>query len=185
MTLLSIFIIAIALSFDAMAVAAANGAHHHNMSLEKAIKIAFFFGIFQLFMPMIGWSIGLGLEQIVSKYDHWVAFFLLIILGIKMILESLKPVDEREIDIHSYKILLLLSVATSVDALVVGMTFAFLPVNIGLAVSVIGLATFTLSLLSIYIGKKCGECWGKKAEIFGGLLLIMIGIKILISHLFF
>lgn len=183
MSFFKIFLIAVALSFDAMAVAAANGAHHHRMSIIKALRIAIFFGFFQFFMPLVGWVIGTGLEQIISKYDHWVAFILLFILGLKMVLESLKPVDEVKIDIQNYKILLLLSVATSIDALIVGMTFALLPVNIWLSVFIIGITTFILSLVSIYIGQKCGECWGKKAEIFGGFILIIIGFEILITHL--
>ncbi len=178
-----IFLIAIALSFDAMAVAAANGAHHHRMSIIKALRIALFFGLFQFLMPLVGWVLGTGLEQIISKYDHWVAFILLFILGLKMIIEALKPVDEKKIDIHNYKILFLLSVATSIDALIVGMTFALLPVNIWLSALIIGTTTFILSFLSIYVGKKCGECWGKKAEVFGGFILILIGFEILTTHL--
>jgi putative Mn2+ efflux pump MntP len=136
-------------------------------------------------MPLIGWLIGAGLKEIISKFDHWIAFVLLAILGIKMILESLKSIEEKTIDIHNNKILFLLSLATSIDALVIGMTFALLPINIWLAVIIIGLTTFFLSLISIYIGKKCGERWGKKAEIIGGIILILIGLKILLTHLFF
>lgn len=183
MTFISILFIAIAVSFDAMAVAAANGAHHHKISFSKAVKIAFFFGFFQLFMPLVGWVLGVGLQQIIATLDHWIAFILLAILGIKMILESFKTEDEKKTDIHSLKILLFLSVATSIDALVVGITFALVPVNIWLAVSIIGVTTFILSLASVYVGKKCGECWGKQAEIIGGIILVIIGIKILISHL--
>lgn len=185
MTLFNVFLIAVALSLDAAAVSAANGAHHYRMSLVKALRISLFFGLFQFFMPLIGWLIGFGLEKIISQFDHWVAFSLLSILGIKMILESLKSVDEKTIDIHNIKILFLLSVATSIDALVVGMTFALLPINIWLAVAIIGLTTFVISFFSIYIGKKCGEQWGRKAEIVGGLVLVLIGIRILLDHLFF
>ncbi len=185
MTFFNILLIAVALSLDAAAVSAANGAHHHRMPLTTALKISLFFGLFQFIMPLIGWWVGFGLEKIISQFDHWIAFSLLSILGIKMILESLKSVNEKTIDIHNIKVLFLLSIATSIDALVVGMTFALLPVNIWLAVIIIGLTTFVLSFLSIYIGKKCGEQWGRKAEIIGGLILVLIGIKILLSHLFF
>lgn len=184
MTLYSILLVGIALSFDAMAVGAANGAHHHEMKLWQACRIALFFGFFQFFMPFAGWLVGSGVASIVSRVGPWIAFFLLVILGVKMILESLKPVEEREIDIYDLKILLLLSVATSVDALVVGMTFALLPVKIWMSVIIIGLATFLLSLLSIYAGKKFGERWGKKAEILGGVVLITVGFKILLTSLF-
>ena len=185
MSFLSIFFIAISLSFDAMAVAAANGAKHHQMSFSKALRIAFSFGLFQFLMPLIGWYIGAGLSKFISNYDHWIAFFLLNVLGIKFIFESLKTVEEKEIDIHNWKILVLLSLATSIDALIVGVTFAFLPIEIWTSLLIIGTTTFILSLLSIYIGKKCGERWGKKAEIIGGLILILIGIKILLGHLLF
>lgn len=185
MTFFSIFLTAIALSLDAVAVSAANGAHHHRMSLVKALRISLFFGFFQFLMPLIGWLISVGLEEIISKFDHWIAFLLLIVLGGKMILESLKPVDKKTIDIHNIKILFFLSVATSIDALVVGMTFALLPVNIWLAITIIGLTTFVLSFFSIYIGKKIGEQWGRKAETIGGVILILIGIKIVLSHLYF
>ncbi len=185
MTILNIFLIAIALSLDAAAVSAANGAHHHRMSFAKAAGISLFFGLFQFLMPVIGWLIGSGLQNVVSRFDHWVAFLLLSILGTKMILESLKPIEEKSIDIHSFKILFLLSFATSIDALVVGMTFAFLPINIWSATVVIGLVTFLFSLVSVYIGKKCGERWGRKTEIFGGIILVLIGLKILLTHLMF
>ncbi|MDD3887706.1 MAG: manganese efflux pump MntP family protein [Patescibacteria group bacterium] len=183
MSLLNILFIAIALSFDAMAVAAANGAHHHQMGAKKALKIAFYFGFFQFLMPLIGYILGFGLIQFISGVDHWIAFFLLVILGIKMLVESFKKEEEKKIDIHSFKILLTQSIATSIDALIIGVTLALLPVNIWLSVSIIGLTTFILSLISIYIGKKCGEKWGKKAEIIGGLVLISIGLKILLEHI--
>ncbi|MFA6296766.1 MAG: manganese efflux pump MntP family protein [Patescibacteria group bacterium] len=183
MSLINIFFIAIALSFDAMAVAAANGAHHHQMGAKKALRIAFFFGFFQFLMPLIGYILGIGLVQFISGIDHWIAFILLTILGVRMLIESFKKEEEKKIDIHSLKILLTQSIATSIDALIIGVTIALLPVNIWLSVSIIGITTFTLSLISIYIGKKSGEKWGKKAEIIGGLVLIGIGLKILLGHL--
>lgn len=183
MHLINILFVGIALSFDTMAVGAANAARHHDMPLLKAIRISFFFGFFQLFMPLVGWLIGSGFQAYITKYDHWISFILLGTLGLKMILESFKEVEEEKIDIHSWKILLLLSVATSIDALVVGISFAFLKVNIGVAVTTIGVTTFVLTLLSIYLGKKVGQRWGKKFEILGGLILILIGLKILLSHL--
>lgn len=183
MSIINIFLIAIALSFDAMAVGACNGAHHHKMGAKKALKIAFYFGFFQFLMPLIGYILGVGLEKFVSSIDHWIAFILLSILGVRMLIESFKKEEEKKIDIHSFKILLTQSIATSIDALIVGITLALLPVNIWLSVSIIGLTTFILSLISIYLGKKCGEKWGKKAEIAGGLVLIAIGLKILLGHL--
>lgn len=183
MTFLKTFLIAIALSFDAMAASAVNGARYPRMPIKKALQIAFFFGLFQLLMPLVGWVIGINLEKIISEFDHWIAFLLLAIIGTKMIAESFKPKNERKNDVNSFKILILLSIATSIDALVVGMTFGLLPINIWYAVSIIGITTFTLSLISVYVGKKCGEAWSKKTEIIGGLILIVIGLEILISHL--
>lgn len=183
MTFLGLFFIAFALSFDAIAVSMANGAHNHQISFIKAFRVALVFGMFHFLMPLIGYLIGSGLEKLISGFDHWFAFLLLTIVGIKMILESLKPVREKNFNINSLKILLLVSLAISIDALVVGMTLALLPVNIWLAVTIIGATAFTLSLASIYIGKIFGKQWGKKAEIVGGLILIIIGIKILLDHL--
>jgi putative Mn2+ efflux pump MntP len=183
MTFFNIFLIAVALSFDAMAVSAVSGARYHNMPVKKALRIALFFGFFQLLMPLIGWGIGLGLEKIITKYDHWVAFLLLFGIGLKMIFESFKSKEEKNKDINNLKILFLLAIATSIDALVVGMTFGLIPVNIWFAVLVIGITTFLLSLISVYIGKKCGETWSQKAEIIGGLILVGIGVNILINHL--
>lgn len=183
MSTLNILLVAIALAMDAMAVAAANGAHHRSLSRRKAFAIAGSFGLFQLFMPLVGWMLGAGLTNVIMGFDHWLAFTLLSLIGIKMMRESFQSVEERNICINSVGVLLLLSVATSADALVVGVTFAFVRTAIALAVILIGLVTFTLSLAAISIGKKCGEIWGKKAETFGGLVLIAIGCKILITHL--
>jgi putative Mn2+ efflux pump MntP len=183
MELVNILLIAIALSLDAVAVAAANGAKHHKMSFGQAFKISLFFGVFQFLMPIAGWFMGVGLAIKISFIDHWVAFILLFILGLKMLIESQKDVEEKSIDIHSFKILFLLSVATSVDALVVGVTFALLHMNIITSSIVIGVVTTSLSLGAVYAGKKFGERWGKRSEVLGGLALIFLGVKILISHL--
>lgn len=183
MTFISIFFLAFALSFDAIAVAMANGAHNHRLSFIKAFRIALIFGIFHFSMPLIGYVIGSGLQKLISGFDHWIAFSLLTVVGVKMILDSFKPVKEREFDINNLKILLLVSLAISIDALVVGMTLALLPVNIWLAITIIGVTAFSLTLISIYIGKIFGKQWGKKAEIVGGLILVIIGIKILLDHL--
>jgi len=179
----TILLIAVALSFDAIAVAAANGAHHHRMSFGSALRIAIFFGVFQMLMPIIGWMLGDALQQVFTQFDHWVAFILLFGLGVKMVIESFDTNKEKSTDANSLKVLILLSIATSIDALVVGMTFAFVPVNKFLAVTTIGATTLLLSLLAVYLGKKCGERWGKRSEMLGGVILIAIGIKILVSHI--
>lgn len=184
MSFLSLILIAIALSVDAMAVSAANGAQHHNLTYKAAIKISLCFGLFHFTMPLIGWLLGSNLQKIISTYDHWIAFGLLLAIGLKMIIESLKPVTEKDVDINSFKILFLLSVALSIDALVIGMSLALLPVNIWYAASIIGLSNFILSFVSVYLGKACGNFLGKIADIGGGLILIIIGFNIIISHLF-
>ncbi|HOX60617.1 MAG TPA: manganese efflux pump MntP family protein [Candidatus Magasanikbacteria bacterium] len=183
MSLYNILLIALALSFDGMAVAAANSARHVKMSLLQVVKIAFSFGLFHFLMPLVGWLIGDGFALIINGIDHWIAFVLLAGLGVKMFVESLRPVAEREVDIKNNKVLLLLSVATSIDSLIIGISFAFVPVNVWLAVSVIGVSIFCLTLMAVCLGKMCGERWGKKAEILGALVLVGIGLKILLSHL--
>lgn len=183
MPLFNLIVIAISLSLDAAAVSAANGAHHPRMSGKKAFKIAFFFGLFQGLMPLAGWFIGWQLSGLIFAIDHWIAFFLLFLIGAKMLFESAKSEDDKSTDIKNNKILLLLSVATSIDAAVVGVSFGFIDINIFWAAFVIGIITFVISLASVYIGKRFGERWGKKAEAAGGLCLIFIGIKMLLQHL--
>ena len=183
MSTLNILLVAVALAMDAMAVAAANGAHHRFLSPRKAVLIAGSFGLFQLLMPLAGWVLGSGLKSFIMGVDHWLAFTLLLVVGTKMMLKSLKPVEEKNICITNIGMLLLLSIATSTDALVVGITFAFVRTAVVFAVVMIGLVTFLLSLAAIYIGKKCGELWGKNIEILGGLMVIVIGCKILVTHL--
>ena len=179
MSIFDILAIAIALSFDAMAVSAANGAYHHKMSFGKAVKIAFFFGLFQFFMPLLGYGFGLVLSDFIVLIGDWFALIVLSILGIRMIKESYEKIDKKKIDINNSKILLILSIATSIDALVVGVAFAGgTELNIFYTAILIGVTTFLLSLSAVYIGKKAGKRWGKKAEIVGGVILILIGIKI-------
>lgn len=184
MSFFNIIMIAIALSFDAMAVAAVSGARDRHISFRQSLKIALAFGFFQFFMPLVGWLAGIGLKNFISGFDHWVAFLLLAAIGLRMLMESFSSTKESQTDINNWKVLILLSLATSIDAMVVGITFALLPVKIWFATILIGTTTFILSLLAIYIGKKFGELWGKKSEAIGGLVLIGIGLKILIGHLF-
>lgn len=183
MSVINIILIAITLSLDAMAVSAADGARYPKMSLWRACRVAFFFGFFQALMPVIGWMFGSGLEKVASTIGPWFAFILLGIIGTRMILESKKPKNEKEVDLDNWKVLILLSFATSVDALVVGVSFALLSVNIWLASSLIGLITFVLCLSSVYIGINIGRHWSKRAELIGGIILIVIGVKILIEYL--
>jgi len=151
----------------------------------QIIRTAFTFGLFQAIMPVIGWLIGKNLVTFVADYDHWVAFALLLLIGGKMIWESVHESEDskRKTDITRGLTLLTLAVATSIDALAVGLTFAFLQISIALASSTIGIIAFIATILGFLLGKKVGQLFGKRAEIIGGIVLISIGIRILLSHL--
>lgn len=185
MNLLELFILAIGLSMDAFAVAISKGLSMKKMSFKNAIIIGVYFGIFQAGMPLIGYFLGTRFEDKITAFDHWVAFFLLGFIGINMIREALSPDDEEDGENISlgFKTMSVLAIATSIDALAVGVTFAFFKVNIISAVSFIGIITFTLSVLGVKIGNVFGSKYKSKAELMGGLILIGMGIKILLSHL--
>ena len=136
-------------------------------------------------MPLIGWAIGSGFAEYIEKIDHWVAFILLVVIGGKMIFEAIKEEEKSEKEEKSYsnKRFLILAIATSIDALAVGISFAFLNVNILSATSIIAIITFIICMIGVYLGKVLGKIFGSKAEIVGGAILIIIGIKILIDHL--
>lgn len=185
MNLLELFILAVGLSMDAFAVAISKGLSMKKMSFKNAIIIALYFGIFQAGMPLIGYFLGTQFEDKITAFDHWIVFFLLGFIGINMIREALSPDDEEDEDNASlsFKTMSVLAIATSIDALAVGVTFAFFKVNIIPAVSFIGIVTFTLSILGVKIGNVFGSRYKSKAELAGGLILIGMGIKILLSHL--
>ena len=187
MDFLSVLLIGVGLSMDAAAVSIAKGMSLKDSSLkEYAFKLALFFGLFQAGMPAIGYFAGSHFASYVQAIDHWVAFVLLGFIGFNMIKESREDKEEEEaISSISYKDIIVLAIATSIDALAVGVSFAFLNVNIFFAISVIGITTFTLSLLAVFMGKKLGTLFQKYAETLGGCILIFLGIKILIEHLFF
>ena len=143
----------------------------------------YIFGIFQGGMPVIGYLLGTSFETLVTKIDHWIAFGLLSIIGINMIKEAFECCCENANDKVNFKTMIVLAIATSIDALAIGITFAFLKTNITLASILIGVITFMLSLIGVKIGNKFGNKYQKKAQVFGGIVLIFIGIKILIEHL--
>lgn len=186
MHLLEIFIIALGLAMDAFAVSVSSGVMINKLHLHHAMRIAAFFGWFQALMPFIGWSIGRLANEYVQAYDHWIAFILLAIIGGKMIYEA-KFCDEEQEKANplDLKILLLLAIATSIDALAVGVTFSCLNMQILSPVVIIGLVTFFISLAGVYIGDYFGNIFGDSLEVFGGVILIGIGLKILIQGLFF
>jgi len=184
MRIITIILLAVGLAMDAFAVSISSGVVLKNIKLGSAVKIAFFFGIFQALMPVIGWLAGLSIHSFISDVDHWVAFGLLSVIGLRMIYVSLKESDGKNgIDPLNIHVLLVLSVATSIDALAVGISFAFLHVSIITPVIVIGIITFFLSFIGVFIGNKVGQLFSKKIEIIGGIILISIGIKILVEHL--
>lgn len=186
MDALTIILIAFGLALDAFAVSLANGIMIKTKRRKSALVTAGFFGGFQMLMPVIGWFAGLSLESVIAGVDHWVAFGLLAFIGSKMIYDAFeKDKDgktEQVLKLHS---LLTLSIATSIDALMVGFSFAFLQTNILLPIAVIGVVTFLLSFVGFFFGCGLGRIFGNKIKIVGGLILIAIGLRILIEHLFF
>ena len=186
MSLFSIFMIGIGLSMDAFAVSIARGMTMKKEELLRyALILGFFFGIFQAVMPLVGWWAGSYFQEIISSVDHWIAFGLLAIIGGNMIRESLRGEEEAcEDKSLTLKTILILAVATSIDALAVGISFAFLQVHIWTAITVIGVTTFVLSFIAVYLGNRLGDLLEKYAGILGGIILILIGTKILLEHLF-
>ena len=186
MELVTVIVIAVGLAMDALAVSIATGAASKQLKMHHALRMAFFFGAFQAVMPLIGSFAGLALKETITSIDHWIAFFLLSIIGAKMIYESFKLEDTgNSANAENMKVLLILSIATSIDALAVGVTLSLITSSIFLAAIIIGITTFILSLLGAQIGRKMGHFFENKIEVFGGLILIAIGIKILIEHILF
>ncbi|MFA6925206.1 MAG: manganese efflux pump MntP family protein [Bacteroidales bacterium] len=186
MNLITIILIGLALSMDACVVSLCCGITSKKEKLLKALKLGFLFGGFQAIMPLLGWLIGSIFEKYIRDYSYWLAFILLAFIGGRMIYESFKNPDCRtSINFDKLSVLLLLAVATSIDALAVGFSFAVLKINIFIAILIIGLITFVISFASVNIGSRFSKILGNRAELFGGLVLIAIGIKILIEHLYF
>ncbi|MDO5111178.1 MAG: manganese efflux pump MntP family protein [Clostridia bacterium] len=179
-----LFLIAVGLSMDAFAVAVCKGLNMPRLNYRQGVVIALFFGVFQAVMPLIGWFLGQQFASSISAFDHWIAFALLSFIGGKMILEALKKDtgDEASARFDLTEILIL-AIATSIDALAVGITFAFLNVSIGSSVCLIGATTFVLSFIGVLVGHKFGAKYKNKAELFGGVILVLIGVKILLEHL--
>lgn len=187
MDLLSVVAIGVGLSMDAFAVSITSGFVSRNLKLYQGIRMALFFGGFQFLMPVIGWFAGLTVRNYIVSFDHWLAFGLLAFIGGKMILESFqtehRKKDSGKKSPMAIPNLFLLAIATSIDALAVGLSLSFIKVSIILPSVLIGVITFCISLAGVYIGKKFGHLFEKKMEFIGGLVLIGIGIKILLEHL--
>lgn len=184
MRLITIFFIAVALAMDAFAVSIASGVTIKKLKIRHALTIALWFGFFQAFMPVLGWLGGVKLKTVLEGVDHWIAFGLLAFIGCKMIFESFKieGIEKKTNPLDVY-VLFVLSIATSIDALAVGLSFAMLGVSIIFPSIVIGIVTFIISYAGVWIGDKGGHFFEKKMEVLGGLILIGIGIKILLNHL--
>lgn len=185
MGLIELFLIAVGLSMDAFAVSVCKGLAMPKCTFKKAAIVGLWFGGFQALMPAIGYILGAQFQEAIASIDHWIAFVLLALIGGNMIHEALDN-DEEEADASlNVKTMFLLAVATSIDALAIGITFAFLKVNIIPAVCFIGIVTFIISFAGVKIGNVFGVRYKNKAEIVGGIILILLGLKILLEHLGF
>lgn len=185
MGLIELFLIAVGLSMDAFAISVCKGLAMPKCTFKKAAIVGLWFGGFQALMPAIGYVLGAQFQEAIASIDHWIAFVLLALIGGNMIHEALDN-DEEEADASlDVKTMFLLAVATSIDALAIGITFAFLKVNIIPAVCFIGIVTFIISFAGVKIGNVFGARYKNKAEIVGGVILILLGLKILLEHLGF
>ena len=183
MGLIEVSIIGLGLSMDAFAVSICKGLSMNKLNKKNVLIIALYFGIFQAIMPLIGYALGSSFQNALEAIDHWIAFLLLASIGGSMIKESIFP-SETAINTNTdFKTMLLLAVATSIDALAIGITFALLNIHIFTSITIIGIITFIISFLGVKIGNKFGDKFCGKAELIGGIILILIGLKILLEHL--
>lgn len=185
MTFFELFLIGIGLSMDAFAVSICKGLSMQKIDKKYTLCIGLFFGGFQALMPLTGYLLGSKFSGYIERFDHWIAFVLLALIGFNMIKESREEEEEEEKPYAgvNFKELLILAVATSIDALAVGVSFAFLGVHIAPAVTLIGCTTFVLTLVGVWVGNLFGSRYKSRAELTGGIILILIGVKILLEHL--
>ena len=184
MNLLEVFLIALGLAMDAFAVCLCAGTTGFIRGPRPIFRLSFHFGLFQALMPALGWLVGIGVERYIAAFDHWVAFGLLAFVGVRMMRSGLNPDGEEEcVDPSRGSTLVMLSIATSIDAFAVGLSLAVLRVSIELPVIVIGVEAATMSLLGVFLGHRLGQAFGKRMEVIGGLLLVLIGIRVVISHM--
>lgn len=182
MGFVELLLIALGLSMDAFAVSVCKGLSVKKLGIKHAVLVGIYFGGFQFLMPVIGWLLGYRFEYMISSIDHWIAFILLGVIGGNMVKESFSKSEELNDD-FSVKTMLLMAIATSIDALAVGISFAFLSVDILPAAGLIGITTFILSGLGVYVGHAFGVKFKSGAERAGGIILILMGLKILLEHL--
>lgn len=184
MSIFELLLLSVGLAMDAFAVSICKGLSVKQLKPHHLLTAGLYFGGFQALMPLIGWLLGSSFEGLIKNVDHWIAFGLLVFIGANMVRESFGKAEELN-DSISPKVMLPLAVATSIDALAVGVTFAFLNVNIWLAIALIGAITFVISAVGVKIGNVFGAKYKSKAELAGGIILIALAIKILVEHLFF
>ncbi len=176
-------LIGVGVSMDAFAASICKGLCSRKIDWKQAFLVAFFFGLFQAIMPLVGWLLGSSFSDYIQPIDHWIAFGLLVFVGAKMIWDAIHENDEEECpDKLDIKELLMLSIATSIDALVVGISFALSNIDIWVAITIIGLTTFSLSFIGYIVGARFGARFRKPATITGGVALILLGVKILLEH---
>ena len=195
MDIISLLAISVALSMDAFSVSICKGLATKKFSLKTALLCGLWFGGFQALMPIIGYYLGAQFEHLIRSFDHWIAFGLLLVIGVNMIREALSEEDSTDDGQQAtgqcscsntgFKTMLMMAIATSIDALAVGVSFAFLSVDLWKSVTVIGITTFLFSFVGVRIGNVFGSRYSKAAEITGGVILILLGCKILVEHLFF
>ena len=183
MGIIELILLGIGLGMDAFAVSICKGISMKKMDWKKACIIGLYFGGFQAIMPVIGYFLGSTFENIITNFDHWIAFILLAIIGGNMIKESFSKESENISSDVGFKTMIILAIATSIDALAVGITFAFFNVNLILAITLIGTITFVLSVIGTKVGNRFGDKYENKAEFVGGVILILLGLKILLEHL--
>ena len=183
MSILEILLLGIGLSMDAFAVSICKGLSTKKLQFKHYLIIGAWFGGFQALMPTIGYFLGSTFEQYITAFDHWVAFVLLAAIGANMIKESFSREESETSASFAFKTMLLMALATSIDALAVGVSFAFLGVHIAPAVTLIGCTTFVLTLVGVWVGNLFGSRYKSRAELTGGIILILIGVKILLEHL--
>ena len=184
MKIYEIILLGFGLSMDAFAVAVCKGLSSEKFSIKNALIVGAWFGIFQALMPLIGYLLGWLIADFIREFDHWIAFILLSFIGGKMIYEAIKGEEKNDASV-AFLVMLPLAIGTSIDAMAAGITLALSEANIYIAVAIIGVITFILSAIGVKIGNIFGAKFQKKAEIFGGVVLICLGLKILIEHLFF
>lgn len=185
---IELFLLGIGLAMDAFAVSVCKGLGMRNLNKKQTLIIGLYFGGFQALMPLIGWLLGSQFQKYITRIDHWIAFILLGFIGGKMMIEAIREWNEEEtVDVIDapldHKNMLVLSVATSIDALAVGITFAFLDTPIIEAITIIGITTMVISIIGVVVGNFFGSRYKSKAELIGGLILVLLGLKILLEHL--